>query len=115
MGLMSLPVLFTGKKTRLVRTSHNTWEEEKDGGVAVVTSDESQPKLEAVVVKMRRFYVMRSPKDPSDDIAGVDELPWFVQELTNNDDTDDYGRMPTWEGACALIGRMMLGERFGAE
>lgn len=60
----------------------------------------------------RRFTVERHPRWSSDDVAGQDEFPWYVEEITFGDDRDDYSRAVTHRGAMALVGRMLNGERF---
>lgn len=59
----------------------------------------------------RRFVIERHPQRPSDDIAGQDEFPWYVEEITYGDDRDDYGRMSTQADALTLVGFMVNGNR----
>lgn len=63
----------------------------------------------------RRFRIERCPKCPVDDVSGVDEFPWYVQETTWGDDRDDYGRMSTQADALSLVTFMLRGQRYGAE
>ena len=61
----------------------------------------------------RRFVIARSPSNPKYDIPGVDDCPWYVQEVTYGDDRDDYGRMTTHAGAVALVTFMLRGQTYG--
>lgn len=51
----------------------------------------------------RRFVIYRDPRDPSQDKPGMDEYPWYVTEMTFNDDRDNYGRMESHEAAISLV------------
>lgn len=61
---------------------------------------------------VRKFLIERHPKRPSEDVAGVDDYPWFVEEVTNYTDSDDYGRMRSHSDAVALVTQMLKGQRY---
>lgn len=56
---------------------------------------------------MRRFQVRRSPRNPSEDVPGMDDFPWYVSEVTCGDDRDDYGRMESHAAAMELVQYMI--------
>lgn len=65
--------------------------------------------------QQRRFTIQRHPHWADDDIAGKDDLPWYVEEITFGDSRDDYGRTLTHGDAVALIKKMLnSGERHAA-
>lgn len=65
--------------------------------------------------QQRRFTIQRHPHWADDDIAGKDDLPWYVEETTFGDARDDYGRTLTHSDAVALVKKMLnSGERHAA-
>lgn len=60
-----------------------------------------------IAVVERRFLIRRQPRDPRQDVPGLDDYPWYVSEITFGDDRDDYGRMETHDAAIGLVGNML--------
>lgn len=80
----------------------------------IVTGTATECEVESVATQ-RRFTIQRHPHSSEEDVAGQDEFPWYVEEITYGDDRDDYGRVRTHTDAIAMVSRMVRGEHTNLE